>query len=226
VNPNKLFDYLDGNLPPYEREQLEEQLASDPQLQRELAMARKIHRGMHGESEEVIAPPDPRELERGRKIGARVGAAFAGLVLLNVFIGIAFIIRGNQPKKSSAAQMHQQVTNLVEHAAEQALPTPTLSEEIRLTARRDEWDKVADSILIIAREAGGEAVKAPPDANGLTVLANIPTTRAAEFRRGMAPLGTVDFSSPSPTPAERAGVMGEKTNVYVRIAESNPSPTP
>ena len=225
MNPDKLFDYLDGNLPPYEREQLEEQLASDPQLQRELAMARRIHKSMRGDSEEVIAPPDPREIERGRKIGARVGAAFAGLVLLNVFIGIAFIIRGNRPKKPSASEMHQQVTNLVEHAAEQALPTPTLSEEIRLTAPRDAWDKLASSIFIVAREAGGEAVKAPPDADGLTILVTISGSRVPEFRRGMAPLIGVDFSSPTPTPAAR-GPAWKKTNVYVRIVEPTPAPTP
>ena len=225
MNPDKLFDYLDGNLPQYEREQLEEQLATDPQLQRELSRARQIHRGMHGDSEELVAPPDPRELERGRKIGARVGAAFAGLVLLNVLIGIAFIIRENRPPKPSASQMHQQVTDLVEHAAEQVLPTPTLSEEIRLTAPRDAWANLADSIFIVAREAGGEAVKAPPDADGLTILVTISKSRVPEFRRGMAPLIGVDFSSPTPTPASR-GPTWEKTNVYVRIVEASPTPTP
>jgi hypothetical protein len=106
------------------------------------------------------------------------------------------------------------------------LPTPTLSEELRLTASRDTWNKLADSILIIAREAGGEAVKAPPDADGLTILATIPTSRIPEFRRGMAPLAGVDFSSPTPTPADARGVWGERTNVYVRIVEPPPSATP
>jgi hypothetical protein len=182
---------------------------------------------MHGDSQEVIAPPDLREMERGRKLGSRVGATFVGLVLLNVFIGIFFIVRGHGPAKPRASQLREQVTSLVEQAGEQALPTPTLSEEIRLTATPDARDKLADSILIIAREAGGEAVKAPPDANGLTVLATIPSSRVAEFRRGVAPLGGVDFSS-SPTPAKTdpRGVFGEKTHVYVRIVAAASSPTP
>ena len=40
MNPERLFDYLEGNLPEFDRLQLEEQLAADPQLQRELALAR------------------------------------------------------------------------------------------------------------------------------------------------------------------------------------------
>ena len=49
MNPDKLFDYLDGRLPAAERAALEEQLISDRQLQRELAVARQIHAGMHGD---------------------------------------------------------------------------------------------------------------------------------------------------------------------------------
>lgn len=225
MNPDKLFDYLDGTLPPHEREQLEEQLARDPRLQRELAMARRIHKGMRGDSPEVLAPPDPREIERGRKIGGRVAAAFGALVLLNVFIGIFFIIRGHEAKPGSD-EARRQVTNLVEHAAARALPTPTLSEEIRLRATPEERDKVAGRILIIAREAGGEAVKAPPDAEGLTVLATIPASRVPEFRRGVAPLGDIDFSSSAPTPSDSRGVFGEKANVYIRITDSTAPPSP
>src|ERR1700719_4517812 len=32
MNPEKLFDYIEGNLPQAERAQIEEQLATDPQL--------------------------------------------------------------------------------------------------------------------------------------------------------------------------------------------------
>jgi anti-sigma factor RsiW len=42
MNPDKLFDYLDGRLPAPERAALEKQLISDRQLQRELAVARQI----------------------------------------------------------------------------------------------------------------------------------------------------------------------------------------
>jgi len=50
MNPDKLFDYLEGRLPASERAALEERLMSDKQLQREFAVARQIHAGMRGES--------------------------------------------------------------------------------------------------------------------------------------------------------------------------------
>ena len=58
MNPDKLFDYLDGKLSAAERVALEDRLASDQQLQRELAIARRIHAGMRGDSREV---PDAYE---------------------------------------------------------------------------------------------------------------------------------------------------------------------
>ena len=65
MNPEKLFDYLEGNLNAEERAQLEAQLASDPQLQRELDIAREMHRRARGsrevlgESEDLAMPPAP-----------------------------------------------------------------------------------------------------------------------------------------------------------------------
>ena len=54
MNPDKLFDYLEGRLSPKERAALEQQLMSDEQLQREFAVARQIHAGMRGDSREVV----------------------------------------------------------------------------------------------------------------------------------------------------------------------------
>ncbi len=42
MNPEKLFDYLEGNLNADDRAHLEAQLATDPQLQRELTIAREM----------------------------------------------------------------------------------------------------------------------------------------------------------------------------------------
>lgn len=225
MNPDKLFDYLDGNLSPDERDRLEDQLLADPQLQRQLAVAREIHRGGRS-SREVIVPLEDFEQQRAGRIGRGVATAFAGLVLLNVLIGIAFIVGKNRPKKPTDLQVRQQVTDSVEKAAAAGLPTPTLAEEVRLTAATVEArDKLAANVLVIAREAGGEAIKAPPDDSGVTILATIPSKRVPEFRRGLAPLAGVDFSSPAP-PNDRTGVFGEKTTVYVRITAPGPSPTP
>src|SRR4026207_1008606 len=75
MDPGKLFRYLEGNLPPAERAALEEQLISDKQLQRELAVARQIHAGMRGDSREVLLPPAQDVItEQGRKMALRVGA--------------------------------------------------------------------------------------------------------------------------------------------------------
>ena len=54
MNPDKLFDYLDGRLSAAERAALEDQLISDQQLQRELAVARRIQAAMGDGSREVL----------------------------------------------------------------------------------------------------------------------------------------------------------------------------
>ena len=43
MNPDKLFDYLDGKLPDHERKAVEERLMSDPTARREFDVARRIH---------------------------------------------------------------------------------------------------------------------------------------------------------------------------------------
>src|SRR4029453_423048 len=84
MNPDKLFDYLEGRLPAAERAALEDQLISDQQLQRELAVARRIHAGMHDGSREIFLTMQTDEIKRGRKMALRVGAAFIILMAINV----------------------------------------------------------------------------------------------------------------------------------------------
>src|SRR5258705_13850821 len=91
MNPDKLFDYLDGRLAPSERAALEERLMSDKQLQREFAVARQIHAGMRGDSREVVLPAPPDVPGQGRKMAVRVGGAFMVLMFVNVGIGLWFI---------------------------------------------------------------------------------------------------------------------------------------
>src|SRR5207237_9201830 len=68
MNPDKLFDYLEGRLPAAERAALEERLITDKQLQRELAVARQIHAGMLAASREILLPSEPDMTEQGRKM--------------------------------------------------------------------------------------------------------------------------------------------------------------
>ena len=101
MNPDKLFDYLDGRLTSSERAALEERLMSDKQLQREFAVARQIHAGMRGDSQEVVLPAPPDVSEQGHKMAIRIGVAFMVLMLVNVGIGLWFIFRheSNNPNR-------------------------------------------------------------------------------------------------------------------------------
>src|SRR5207237_1060143 len=46
MNPDKLFDYLDGKLPDHERQALEERLMSNARARREFDVVRRIHASM------------------------------------------------------------------------------------------------------------------------------------------------------------------------------------
>src|SRR6266576_5917627 len=121
MNPDKLFDYLEGRLTPNERAALEERLMSDKQLQREFAVARQIHAGMRGESREVVLPAPPEIPQQGgRKMAIRIGVAFMVLMFVNVSIGLWFIFRHeskNPNRPLLEAQMREQIAKSIERAA-------------------------------------------------------------------------------------------------------------
>jgi hypothetical protein len=230
MSPEKLFDYLEGSLPEEEQAELERKLATDPQLQRELAIAREMHRRSRGSREvlgesEDLDPAAPRS-----KLGGRLMAAFALLVLVNVLVAIAFIIGRKKPEKNADLRarelaIRQQLTASLQKTAETALPAPTLaSEEIHLFAPAGEHETLANNVVLLATQCGGSAAKAPPDDKGTTVLADIPASREDEFRKAIAPLAPTDFSSP--TPRAEKPVARERINIYVRITRPAPSPNP
>lgn len=231
MNPEKLFDYLEGNLTSEERAKLESQLATDPQLQRELAIAREMHRRSRGsrevlgESEEIDIPVAP-----SGKLGRRLVTAFALLVLVNVLVAIAFIIGRKKPEnpadlRARELAIRQQLTASLQKTAETALPAPTLATgEIHLFAAASEHETLANNVALLAKQCGGSAAKAPPDDKGITVLADIPASREDEFRQAVAPLASSDFSSP--TPRTEKPVARERINIYVRITQAAPSPNP
>src|SRR5207245_1490892 len=127
MNPDKLFDYLEGRLPAAERAALEQRLISDKQLQLELAVARQIHAGMRGNSREVLLPPEPDVTEQGRKMALRVGAAFIILMAVNVGFGLWLIARHETRNPNRALpekQMREQVAKSIERAAAAFTPAP------------------------------------------------------------------------------------------------------
>ncbi len=219
MNPDKLFDYLDGKLSPAARDDVEQKLATDPQLQRQLAMAREIHRGMSstGRREVVVPPDDPATIERAGVIGRRIATAAIVLVVLNVAIGMAVIYgRSKKPPAATIEQQHSAVRKQLEDslgaAGRNALPAPSLTDdEINVTAPRAQWDALATAVVAAAEEVGGSGIQAPDD-TGLTVMASIPKERTAEFRQRVV-------GSTMPVPATQGEPSGESAMVHVRIAE-------
>lgn len=223
MSPDKLFDYLEGTFSAEERAAFEKQLAADPQLQRELAIAREMHRRSRGSREVVLEGEEPEIPSPSRPLGRRLITVFAALVLLNVIVGILFIIG----KKSGPGEMRareeatrQQLVSSLQKTAETSLPLPTIGDEIHLPAAPAEVNRIADNVVLLAQQSGGSAAKAPADATGINVVVDLPSIRADEFRRSLAPLAPPDYS-PAPEPSPRAE---KRTILQVRIGERAPSP--
>ena len=226
MNPEKLFDYLEGKLSETERAQLEERLAADPQLQRELAIAREMHRRSRGSREVMLESDDPEIPSPPKPLGRRVATAFAALVLLNVLVGIAFIIgkKGDTGElRAREAATRQQVTDSLQKTAETSLPLPTIGDDIHLPAAIDERERIADNVIMLAKQCGGSAAKAPPEVTRITVIVDLPSTRADEFRRSLTPLAPADYSPP---PADTSAAPDKRAIMQVRIGDSLPSPAP
>jgi hypothetical protein len=225
MSPENLFDYLEGKFGAEERAAFEERLATDPQLQRELAIASEMHRRARG-SREVVGDQDPDIPLPAKGLGRKVLTAFAALVLLNVIVGIVFII-GN--KKDSGemrvreAATREQLAASLQRTAETAMPLPTIADEIHLFAADRERDALADNVLLLAQQAGGSAAKAPPDEKGIIVIVDVPSARDAEFRRSLTPLAPPDYSPP---PSEKSPPPEKRTFIQVRIAPVPSTPAP
>src|SRR5947208_6032314 len=222
MNPDKLFDYLEGGLSQGERAALEEQLISDKQLQRQLAVAREIHTGMRGNSREVLLPPEPDVTEQGRKMALRVGAAFIILMAVNVGFGLWLIARHETRNPNRAlleTQMREQIAKSLEHAAATLTPAPDALgvSEIIIPAATGKLDAVADQVVTIASRLGGSATKGLPDRGRLSVLVDLPSNRESEFRSAIAAIGGGPASPPPATATIPA--TAEKKSFVVQIVE-------
>jgi hypothetical protein len=233
MNPDELFDYLDGRLTSSERAALEERLMSDKQLQREFAVARQIHAGMRGDSQEVVLPASPDVPEQGRKMAIRIGVAFMVLILVNVGIGLWFIFRheSNNPNRPLLeAQMRDQIAKSIERAAA-LTPSPNALgvTEITIPAESGKLDAVADRVVAIVSRLGGSATKGVPDAGRLSILVDLPANRDSEFRAEIASVteerpassAFAEATADRPTPAaEATPATGEKKSFVVQIVEA------
>src|SRR2546430_8000691 len=174
MNPDKLFDYLQGRLPAAERAALEERLSSDKQLQRELAVAQQIYAGMRGDSREILQSPRPGLTEQGRKMALRVGVAFIILMAVNVGFGLWLIARHETRSPNRALlekQMREQIAKSIEHAAATLTQPPKVFgvSEIIIPAAIGTLDAVADEVVTITSRLGGSATKGLPDPRQLSV---------------------------------------------------------
>ena len=234
MNPDKLFDYLEGRLSPKERAALEEQLISDKQLQREFAVARQIHADMRGDSREVVLPAPPNVPEQGRKMAIRIGVAFMVLMFVNVGIGLWFIFRheSNNPNRPLLeAQMRGQIAKSIERAATLTLAPNALGvTEITLRADPGKLDVVADEVVAIVSKLGGSATKGVPDAGRVSILVDLPSNRESEFRGAVAAIGgNTPGSTPPATATSQATVSREtmppateRKSFVVQIVEPTP----
>ena len=238
MNPDKLFDYLEGRLPAAERAALEDQLISDQQLQRELAVARRIHAGMGNGSREALLEAQADVTRRGRKMALRVGAAFIILMALNVGAGLWIIARHESKNPNRAlleAQTREQIKKSIEQAAATALtPSPSFGvSEITISAGQGQRDAVADEVVALAGRLGGSATKGLPDEHRIGVLVDLPSNRESEFRAAIASVTGGAESSASAKASilrsetgkdemadQTAPTTAEKKSFVVQIVES------
>ena len=225
MNPDKLFDYLEGRLTSSERAALEERLMSDEQLQREFAVARQIHAGMHGDSREVVLPAPPDVPEQGRKMAIRIGVGFMVLMFVNVGIGLYFIFRheSNNPNRPLLeGQMREQIAKSIERA-EALTPAPNVLgvSEITIPAETGKIDAVADKVVAIVSKLGGSATKGVPDAGRISILVDIPANRESEFRAAVASIqeGGPPLATRSAEPGSTPPATNEKKSFVVQIVE-------
>jgi hypothetical protein len=236
MNPDKLFDYLEGRLSARERAALEERLISDKQLQRELAVARQIQAGMSGDSRELVLPAKPELTEQGRKMALRVGTAFIILMAVNVGFGLWLIARHENRNPNRAlleTQMREQITKSLERAAATLTSSPNALgiSEITVPAPAGKLDATADEVVTIASRFGGSATKGLQDSGRISVLADVPSSREQEFRAAIASIvGEKPGSTPPATATEpgseipATGATVEKKSFVVQIVEQTEKP--
>jgi anti-sigma factor RsiW len=218
MSPDKLFDYLDGSLPASERAELEELLLSDPQLRRELEIARRIH-NQPGDSREVFAGLDEVTTpSRGAVLGRRIAILFGALVFLNVLFGLYAIafLENKRHRTQPNIRNRQQIVQALENTAVSAMPTPRLDiGEIRVPAANGRHDAVVDEVIAAAAQSGGSATKNLTDENGTLIFAEIPAARENEFRQKLTTMGAQPSKSETASP-------GKTSILQIRVVPAKP----
>src|SRR5207237_842109 len=195
MNPDKLFDYLEGKLPDHERQALEERLMSDASARREFDVARRIHASMRenqSDRPEILSEMSEETAARGRRMARQVGLAFTVLVAMNVLLGLVYIAHHeskNPNRQLLDEQAREHLRQSLEKAAAATLTPPPLGvSELRITTERGQSDAVADGILKAAKKFLGEATTGVQHNGEIQVLVEIPANKAAEFKSALTAL--------------------------------------
>jgi hypothetical protein len=219
MSPAKLFDYLDGKLNDWERTDLEARIEKDPHLQKELAAARRIHSGMHGERKEVLLQDDPATLERGRKMSLRVGGAFLILMAVNVAAGLLFIARheaSNPNRKLLADQAENQLAKSLRDASRNEMPPPTLDlDDLTIRASANQMKNVAEQVADLARKSDASATIGLPDDKQVNVAVEISAEKEGPFRTAVGALPGAQIPSTQPNESGTLGPAKKSLIIHV-----------
>ena len=196
MNPDKLFDYLDGKLPDHERQALEERLISDASARREFDVARRIHASMRenqSDRPEILSEMSEETAARGRRMARQVGLAFIVLVAMNVLLGLVYIAHHeskNPNRQLLDKQAREDLRQSLEKTAAATLTPPPLgvSEWRQITTEQGQTNSVADGIVTAAKKFLGAGTKGVPNDGEIQVLVEIPANKAAEFKSALTPL--------------------------------------
>lgn len=226
MNPDKLFDYLAGNLSEWERQELEERLMSEPQLQRELDVARRIHAGMRSNrarSAEVLGDIPEHTAARGRRAMRQIMIAFGVLVFMNVILGLLYIAHHESSNPNRAAlenQTRNQLQKALEKAAATSLTPPSIGVgEVVLTTEPGKVEKVAAEIVKLATRLQGTATKGVPDNASVEVLTEIPADRVTELRNVLPMIsGVKSLRASDSLPAN--STSKEKVSILIQLTEA------
>lgn len=222
MNPDKLFDYLDGKLPDHERKAVEERLMSDPTARREFDIARRIHSSMReNESErpEILGEMSEETAARGRRLARQVGLAFTVLVAMNVLLGLVYIAHHetkNPNRQLLDEQAREHLRKSLENAAATLTPPPLGFGGLQLTTEAGQSSAVADEIVRAAEKFQGSASRAALDNGRIDVLVEVPGKTAPDFKNALPLLlgvkgvaGEVSTAAPD-----------EKVSVIVHLTEA------
>jgi hypothetical protein len=221
MNPDKLFDYLDGKLPDHERKAVEERLVSDPTARREFDVVRRIHARMReNESDrpEVFDELSEETAARGRRLARQVGLAFIVLIAMNVFLGLVYIAHHeskNPTRQLLDEQAREHLQKSLENAASTLTPPPLGFGGLQLTTEAGKSSAVADEVVRAAQKFLGSATKATLD-NRIDVVVEIPGKAVPDFKKALSLLlGVKDV-----TGEISAADPNEKISIIVHVTEA------